>query len=78
MVAGAHQAVDIEEIYKGGKSKHFKSIHAATGIPYEDMIFFGPRLALSVPGCGFRACFSGGLHEGSGFGGHRVQSGVVR
>eukprot|EP00287_Rhodomonas_sp_CCMP768_P008536 CAMPEP_0196731442 /NCGR_PEP_ID=MMETSP1091-20130531/11176_1 /TAXON_ID=302021 /ORGANISM="Rhodomonas sp., Strain CCMP768" /LENGTH=172 /DNA_ID=CAMNT_0042074579 /DNA_START=174 /DNA_END=692 /DNA_ORIENTATION=- len=34
------EAIDIEEIYKGGKSKHFKSIHAKTGIPFEDMIFF--------------------------------------
>eukprot|EP00961_Rhodomonas_salina_P178541 2408223-Rhodomonas_salina.1 len=34
------EAFDIEEIYVSAKSKHFASIHKATGIAYEDMLFF--------------------------------------
>jgi len=34
------QTVDIKEIYKANKNKHFQSLHKKTGIPYEDMIFF--------------------------------------
>jgi magnesium-dependent phosphatase 1 len=28
------------EIYPGSKTTHFKRIHEATGVPYNDMLFF--------------------------------------
>ncbi|KAK4051934.1 hypothetical protein OIV83_002639 [Microbotryomycetes sp. JL201] len=31
---------DTLEIYPGSKLKHFRAIHEATGIPYEEMLFF--------------------------------------
>jgi magnesium-dependent phosphatase 1 len=31
---------DEEEVYPGSKLTHFKSLHAKTKIPYEDMLFF--------------------------------------
>ena len=33
-------AADYKEIYKGRKVLHFQNIHAASGIAYEDMLFF--------------------------------------
>lgn len=36
----AGDVVTYREIYPDNKGRHFKSLHKASGIPYEDMLFF--------------------------------------
>jgi magnesium-dependent phosphatase 1 len=37
-------AIDYCEVYPGSKIKHFSSLHATTGIPYNEMIFFDDEM----------------------------------
>jgi magnesium-dependent phosphatase 1 len=36
--------IDYSEIYPSSKVKHFSSLHAITGIPYNEMIFFDDEM----------------------------------
>ncbi|RIA84935.1 magnesium-dependent phosphatase-1 [Glomus cerebriforme] len=36
--------IDYDEIYPGSKINHFSSLHATTGIPYNEMIFFDDEM----------------------------------
>jgi magnesium-dependent phosphatase 1 len=36
--------IDYFEIYPGSKLKHLSSLHAKTGIPYNEMIFFDDEM----------------------------------
>lgn len=36
--------IDYSEIYPSSKVKHFSSLHAITGIPYDKMIFFDDEM----------------------------------
>ena len=44
-----------QEIYYGTKTKHFRAVHKASGIPYRDMLFFdnGERQIYFAPPAAF-------------------------
>ncbi|TKY90552.1 hypothetical protein EX895_000550 [Sporisorium graminicola] len=67
-VVKAIDLFDYQEIYPGSKITHFRKLHADSGIPYEDMIFFDDEYRNAEVGSKLGVHFVEVGHQGTDLG----------